>query len=236
MKALIRLKNGDYYASKVFAIKNDKSENDIKYGWSYQYLVLDKKNENLIYQYEYDQDAKYIIRMILVFDTDESDMKFNDKYIGKVNFITNNDLKLINEGRIPKRILSEAKKYTIEYKGEYISIETQRDIDNLISISGNFHDAYIDEIKRNDNNELVVFFDGCWGCSIEMIFSSDVEYKNERAKEDIDPYWFGCSIFFKDNKTIFVDGDYTAGEKLDDFLVFFKANKIKYKIIPYKYE
>ncbi len=43
MKVLIRLGQGKYYASKVFAIINNKIDDKQKAGYSYQYLVFNER-------------------------------------------------------------------------------------------------------------------------------------------------------------------------------------------------
>ena len=233
MKALINHGDGTYHASKVFAIINDKIEDKWKAGYYYRYLVFDENNNKLYFQDEYAHNTKYIKKLLLIYDYDSSDMKLDEKGLGKVNFISKDELdKIINSGEYTNELLDKCKKYITKYDGEYIDIKNKNDIENLMCVSGDFHDGYIKEINRNNEGELVVLFDGLWGCNIEMIFSKDVEYNNGRSIEEGDVWWFSCAMIFKDNKIYFADDEcYTAEDDIKNYSTWFIAEKVKYRII-----
>lgn len=233
MKALIRLRNGKYYASKVFAILNNKIEDKWEAGYSFQYVVFDEKNENLIVQNEYEQNTKHINTLLLIYDTDTSDMELDKNGLGKVSFISDEELNNIIDNNIRPNVINDCKKHIISYEGEYLEIKTARDIENLMCAAGGFHDGYISKIEKKPSGELVVLFDGLWGCSIEMNFASDVEYQNERSIEEGNAWWFGSTMVIDKGIIYFVDEDsYEIGNLLDDYLTWFKSKTIKYRIIP----
>ena len=232
MKALINHGDGSYHASKVFAVVNDKIDNKWDAGYCFRYLVFDENNK-LYFQDKYANIQKNIETLLLIFDNDSSDMTLNENGIGKVNCISNDELEdIINSGNYTNELLEKCKKYITKYNGEYIDIKKENDIENLMCVTGGFHDGYIKEINKNNDGELVVLFDGLWGCNIEMIFSKDVEYKNDRSCDDGNIWWFSSSMIFKDNKIYFADDDcYTAEDNIKEYSTWFIAEKVKYRII-----
>lgn len=235
MKALIRLGKGKYYSSKVFAIINTKIGNEDKGRMASQYLVLNETGDELVLKYKYEQDTKYINLLVLLYDCDTSDMILDDYGLGRVKFITEEELlNTALNNKNDNNLLEKCKNYITKYEGDYIEIKNENDIENLMCVSGNFHDGYIKEIRNNPNGELVVLFDALWGCKIELVFSSDVIYHCGRSIENGDDvYWYGSSIIFDKGLLLFVDKDkYEVGQLLYEDNIWFKSKDIKYKIIP----
>lgn len=234
MKAIIIHKDGTFHASKVFAVLNDKIDDEWEACYYFKYLVLDENNSKLYFQDEYAHGTKYIETLLLIFDYDTIDMTLDSNGLGKVNFISDDELNdIASLGKYSNKLLKECIKYATKYEGEYINISNENDIENLKCVSGNFHDGYIKDINKNEKGELVVLFDGLWGCSIEMIFSKDVEYENKRSFEEGDVWWSSCSMIFKHNKIYFADDDcYSGDDDIRDYSTWFVAEKIRYRIIP----
>lgn len=236
MKVIVKLDNDKYYASKVFAIINNNLDDEYDKGWKYQYLVFDENNQNLVLINEFQENSKYLKMRILILDNDTSDMTLDENRIGKVNFLTDEEInEIINNKITSQEVLNKCKKYITSYNGEYLYIKNESDIKNLMWTSGGFHDGYIEDVKRNEKNELVVLFEGIWGCDIEIIFSPDVIY-HVKETEDLDypdKWWFDSKLLIHDDLIIFVDSyDYNINDNLDNYSNWFKARSMKYKIIP----
>ena len=234
MKAIINSEDNNYYASKVFAIKNDYLNDVYKGGFSYKYLVLNKDYTNLVFVNEYDMKP-HIYTNVLIFDNDMSDMTINDEGVGKVDFISDSEIdSIIQNNTCSQEVLDKCKQYVVAYNGEYIDIKDENDIDNLMRLSQGFHDALINKIGRNENNELIILFDGIWGCKVEMIFSEDVEFQNLSNMDGGDPTWYGSTMLIDEDKFFFVDQEnYSIDKDLYEDATWFKAKNIKYKIIPF---
>lgn len=230
MKAIVRLGNGKYYISKVFGVFNDNLNDDFNKGLRYYYIVFDEEMKSLISKYEYKQNTKYIDPEILICENDTSDMKIDKNNCGKVNFLSDDEMRNILDGKISDAILSKCMKYVDNSEIDYIEIKNNNDIKNFMLVSGNLHDGYIKELSKI-NNKLYVIFDGIWGCKIEIVFEGNIQYQNQREEDNL--WWFGSSMFFDNNEIVLVDDE--GYEKCDDIkqsLTWFKAEKVKYKVIP----
>ena len=156
-------------------------------------------------------------------------MQIDQNDCGKVNFLSDDEINNILNGKISDATLSKCMKYVDNSEIDYIEIKNDNDIENFMIVSGNLHDGYIKEISKI-NNKLHVLFDGIWGCKIEMIFEGNIQYQNSRDEDNL--WWFGSSMFFYNNEIVLVDDDcYKNGDDFKQCLVWFKAKKVKYKVI-----
>ena len=229
MKAIVRLGNGNYYLSKVFGVFNDSFVDSFKKN-QYYYLVFDESMKTLIPKFQYQQNTKYIIPEILIYENDTSDMDMDQNHCGKVKFLSDIEIRNILDGEVRDTVLSKCKKYIDRRKLDYIEIKNTEDIENFMIVSGMLHDGYIKEISEK-GNQLYVLFDDVWGCQIEMVFEGNIRYQNLREEGDV--WWYGSSMVFDHDGIILTDEeDYQVGEDLSRSLTWFKAKKVKYKVIP----
>ena len=213
MKVIIKNSDGTYYASKVFGIINDKNCS----GWHYKYVVFDKKGENLVIRNEY----KKTDHEILTFDADKSDMKLDDNFIGKVNFLSDEEYKKILNNKTTPDIIEKCKKYITHYKDDFIDITSEKDINNVMEVFFGFHDSYVSEIKEK-KEELTVYFHSPWGCDLEIVFIGNTKYDMPWPNYE----FLNASLTLKDAYVALID----YGET-DEALCYFKGNKAKYRII-----
>lgn len=234
MKAIIKLNNGKYYISKIFGIYNDKLNDKQKAGYSFYYIIFNETGTELIKKYEYKQKSLFIIREILICDTNTSYMKLDENDCGKVSFISNEEIeKIKNNQRVSPNTLKQCLKYIDKNKIDYIKIKDENDIKNLMSVSFGFHDADIENLEEK-NNKLYVLFSGIWGCKIQIIFEGNIQYKIETNNE-YSGEWFGATMLLDNNQIILVDDEnYKKDENLENYSNWFKADKIKYIVIPDK--
>lgn len=183
MHALIKQGAGKYYLSPIFGYYKDvKSEDDyqryLENIHSAYYVVLDPEKTHLIKCFEMQPGTKYLILQLLIVDCDRHDWVMAEDGTGGVDFLSREEAdRMIAAGNVPKDIMKKCLEAdrSYEYK-EYPEIYTEKDIQNLDWVSGNFHDGYIAESKLLEDGMLYVKFDDIWGCSIEIWFWGDLEY------------------------------------------------------------
>lgn len=240
MHAIIRMGEGKYYVSSVFGYYNDVESDD-----DYQrylerihtpyYVVFNEDKTKLIKWLNMQPDTKYLIKQVLVIDSDVSGWNVNEEDgTGGVDFLPRELAdRTITEGIVPDDIMRQCKEieksYTYE---EYREIKTQKDIEDFDCATGNFHDACIEEQKILDGGELYLRFTGIWGCKVELWFWDDLEYCTEsRNRENWDSYWSCSSLQLNNGYVYFVDEELEVDEITDEYC-WFKARHMKYHIIP----
>ena len=233
MYAIINTGNGNYYTSAVFGYYED---NPSRFG-SYEeyYIVLDEKKEKLVKKFAYDQSRMpHLFLMVLTTDGDMSGWKIVDKWQGGPEWLSKEDaIRFINNGT-PADILHRCLEYDSKnpYK-EYQTIESEKDIENLMEVSGCFHDAWIKEISPVDDG-IKVLFGGVWGCKIEVTFTGDVSYCTDRRDPEWgDPSWYEATVLLHDGYIYMVDeGDDITVEEINDGLCWFRGRYMMYHVIP----
>lgn len=155
MHAIIRQGTGKYYISSVFGYYNDvKSEDDyqryLERIHTPYYIIFNEEKTKLIKWFNMQPDTKYLINQVLIIDSDKSGWIINEQDgTGGVEFLPRELAdKIILDGIVPDDIMQQCKKieepFTYE---EYREIKTQKDIEDFDWVTGNFHDACIDEKK-----------------------------------------------------------------------------------------
>ena len=238
MYAIIRLGKGEYYISVVFGYycvitATDDHQRYLEGIHNQYYLVLNKEKNKLVKQYIFDKNSKYLEPSVLIVDCDQDNWNVDSEGYGGIDFLT--DISQDNiEDEIPAALLNRCIQIDADYHyNEYPVIKSQADVDNLMSVSGYFHDAYIDKFKEYDDGSVFVTFDGVWGCSIEVWFSGNVSYSiKSRDPEEYDPYWFGSTVLIEDGFVYFVDDDDMEVEDIGDGYCWFKARNMRYHVIP----
>lgn len=241
MHAIIRLGNGKYYTSAVFGYYDnitatDDYERYLESIYSKYYIVLNKEKTTLMKQYVFDRKNRHLSPNILIIDDNHDDnWHLNEAGFGGVDFLPKNDvLKMIENKNISDEVLSKCLYIDSVFQyDKYIDIKNENDIENLMAVSGCFHDARIAKLEESENDSLYVLFDGVWGCSIEIWFEGDVSYNtNSRNPEVCDPYWYGSSVIFQNGYVYFCDEEDMSVDEISNEYCWFKARKMKYHVIP----
>ena len=240
MHAIVRCGRGQWYVSTVFGryckvtateeyqIYQDEVHN-------LYYLVLNEEKNKLVRQYVFDKNSIYLDPSVLIVEGDDSDWIVDEEFHGCVDFLKEYEQENM-EDCIPKEILEKCIQVDSEYHyNEYPEISNQKDIDDLMSAAGGFHDAFIDKLEQKEDGALYVLFDGVWGCTIEMWFSGNVSYSTDsRNQEEDDPYWFSSTMLMEDGYIYFVDQGNMEVAQINNTYCWFKAKKVKYHVIPNK--
>ena len=174
MYAIIREGNGKFYTSMVFGYYKSSNDSDYKNRF---WIVLNKAKTALIKQSVLQQNTEYLIPMVLITDADTNGWNKIGENQESVDFLPTEDLlSMIDGGNVPNELTRKCIELDSAYKFESIrTIGTLNDIRDLDWVSGGFHDAFIADIKQNDDS-LYILFDGTWGCKIEVWFEGDISY------------------------------------------------------------
>lgn len=240
MYAMIRLGNGEFYTSPVFGhydnvTATDDYERYLQQIHSRYYIVLNKEKTSLIKVHVFAPDTKYLILNVLIIDANYDDWQIDDNGFGGVNFLPKEKvLKMLEDHHIPNDILEKCLSMDAAFHyNPYPYIETQTDVDNLMTVSGRFHDARIAKLEKRGDDMLYILFDSVWGCSIEIWFEEDISYCiDSRDSEEQEPYWFGSSVILQDNYIYFVDEEEMSVDKINNNYCWFRARRMKYHVIP----
>lgn len=233
MFAIVREGNGQYYTSMVFGYY-DKGRNSNDYKHRY-WVVLNKEKTALINQATLFPDSKYLSPVVLIVDSDETNWNVDNDKKQSVEFLPTETLfDLIENNALSENLLNQCINLDKDYiYNPYPEIHTEKDIVDLEDwVAGRFHDAYISEIQKFED-ELYVYFKGMWGCDIEVWFSGEVSYDiSSRNPEEYDPYWGDSIVFFHDGFIYLIDDEYATVENARDGWCWFKARHMKYHVIP----
>ena len=233
MQAIIRCGNGEFYCSPLFGFYFNRNSGSNPFD---AYVVcFNKRRDRLVKQLLYDPNKKpYLNLMVLITDNDKTDWTTNDSGYEGVDFLPLNTVsEIINKDIIPEEIVNKCKQLDLhEDFSDFKPVKTKHDIEKLMLITGNFHDAIISTLVRQPDNSLYVLFDGVWGCTVELVFSDDVAYNTDNNSLEFQgPYWFEAFAAVKDEYIYFADVDMENHELSDDDC-WFRAKSMKYRIIP----
>lgn len=240
MHAIIRMGNGEYYISAVFGVYKDTNCKESLVGYTVYYIVFDQKKEKLVRKYLYDQKAlkgKGHLLHLMVLDLDYTRERWNldeDGY-GCVEFLNRKEIENYLAGEtLPDTVLTRCRELDAAYEyREWNNIETEDDIAQLLNVTGWFHDAEIAKLEQRDDGSLFICFEGIWGCHLEMIFEDDVSFCKEYDNMDIyEPYWLGATLLIDGEYKILLDEEDLTPEDISKGYRWFKAKKIRYRVIP----
>lgn len=117
MHAIVRQGKGKYYISAVFGYYSDvKSEDDyqryLERIHTPYYVVFNEEKTKLIKWFNMQPDTKYLVKQVLIIDTDESGWIIDEQDgTGGVEFIPRELAdKIILEGTVPNDIMLQCKK------------------------------------------------------------------------------------------------------------------------------
>lgn len=232
MHAIICQGNGQYYLSAVFGWYLDRDGYD---DYRDYWIVWNPQKKRLIRWPTFRQGNQGMTKQILIVEADRSNWKLNEKGEGCVDFLNKDLLKsFLDQQFQPQDILERCRFIDAGYVYKSIhELKNQQDINNLDWAIGNFHDAYIEEKKLQDDEKLYLKFAGIWGCKLEVWFWGDLEYDtSSRNSEFADPYWFGATIILQDGFVYLIDDEDMTVEEITADYCYFKAHHMKCRIIP----
>ena len=238
--ALICQGKGKYYVSAVFGHYSDITATDdyqhnLESMYESYWIVWDEKQERLIRWPTMVPGTRYLIRQILIVDSDQGNWNVDENGVGCVDFLSRELLdSFLDEEQQPEDILSRCRSMDAGYTyNDTPEIMTAKDIEDLEWVSGCFHDAHIVKEELQEDGTLYLLFDGTWGCKIEAWFWGDLKYDtSSRNPKENDPYWFGSTVILQDGFVYFVDEEDMTVERIGEGYCYFKARHMKYRVIP----
>lgn len=237
MYAIVRNKDGSHYTSVVFGYfckitATDDYKRYLEGVHNRFYVVLNEAKDALIKKYIFPSDNKYLDPQVLIVEANQENWLFEDDTHGCVDFLKGVDF-YAAEPVVDPVLLGQCITMDAMHKySEYVEIKTEKDIENLMWVSGGFHDAFIEKHAQMDDS-VYVLFDGVWGCKIEMWFEGEVAYSVEsRDPEEDDPTWYCSSLLMHDGFFYLVDEENVKVEDIDNTYCWFKSRHIKYHVIP----
>lgn len=237
MYAIVKLGNGKTYTSSVFGYycKINATDDYKQYLESIHnqfYVVLNEEKTALVKKYIYPSSNKYLDPQILIVDANQADWVYEDTKHGCINFLNHVDF-YEDEIKVDDHALGKCVALDAEYiYHEYVEIKTAEDIENLLWVSGGFHDAYIERCEKNEDT-VYVLFDGVWGCKIELWFDGDAHFCiDSRDPEYDDPTWYDSTILMENGYIYLVDEGDMKVEDITDKYCWFSGKRLKYHVIP----
>lgn len=232
MQAIIRQGDGKYYISTVFGYYKDITAKDDyqRYVESIHkpyWIVWDAEHKKLIRWLNMVPNTKYLIPQVLIIDVDTAGWNMDADGVGCVNFLTREFLdSFLDSDTQPEAILEQCHKldraYTYDPEPE---IRTERDVENLMSVSGYFHDARIAEEKILEDGTLYLHFDGTWGCEIDVWFWGELEYcTDSRSQDECNEYWYGSSVILQDGFVLLCGRGWNDRRGNQPFLLLFQGS------------
>lgn len=240
MHAIIRQGDGKNYVSAVFGVYLGSDETDdsgriIQKDDNPYWIVWNAEKTRLIRWFSMVPDTKYLIKQILIVDSDQDNWNTDEDGVGCVDFLSRELLdSILDEEYQPEEILKKCREMDAGYVySDVREIRSPKDISDLEWISGGFHDARIAKEELQDEDTLYLLFDGIWGCKIEVWFSGDLEYDtSSRAPGTDDPYWFGATVIMQDGFVYLADEEDMTVDSITKGDCYIRARQVKYRIIP----
>ena len=229
MYAIIREGDGKFYTSMVFGYYKSSETTDC-IDWFY--VVLNKAKTALVKQCLWRYGPKGINPMVLISDADANGWNKFGENEASVDFLPTEELlSMIDSGTVPNELTQKCIEMDSAYRFESIrTINTVDDIRDLGWVSGGFHDAFIADIKQNDDS-LYILFDGTWGCKIEVWFEGDVSY-DASSRDPEDRNWMRSTVTIDNGFVYLIDDEDVSINDINSSYCWFKARTMKYRVIP----
>ena len=240
MIAKVLTKSNREFCSHIFATFNS--------GWYTKVIVFDEKENKFKLVDMFNKHP--LKRKVFIIDTDCSDWIEKDeiklstftkfKCCKGYEWIINNS-KLINDIRknnlIDNEIREKAKELNSSInKDDWHYIKDQKDIENLMTASFGFHDAYISDIKYlkketyDGQTTVQVLFSNCWESEFLLEFEKDVII-HMVSNDDYDNEIFDSTVFFENGYIYWVDEEIKNASEIQENFTYFKARSLKWKCI-----
>lgn len=238
MYAIVKNEDGTYYTSMVFGYycRITAADDYQKYLQKFHnkfFLVLNEKKDRLIKKYVFPWEKKYLNPQVLITDTDQHDWVLDETYQGCVDFLLGTDF-FADDIELDPSILGKCIAMdSMHTYSEIVEIGTEADVDNLMCVSGGFHDAYIEKCERMGDT-LYLHLGGVWGCEIEMWFEGDVDYciDSHGSFKDDGYAWYASTLLKADGYFYLVDESDMQVEDITDEYCWFRGRRLRYRVIP----
>ena len=223
------------YYSTVFAICPNN--------WNSAVIVFDDEKDEFSFMKIY---SRNLIRNVFIIDC--NDEEFVKERIVKINpfktvkniegytwLVDNRELFLnvIKNKSVDNSYKEKARALNKSIKiSEWMLVQNEQDVKNLMSTAVNFHDGIIDKVVyNNESDSLEITFKGCWNSQITLLFEmqplAHVSFENEFGY-----YVMNSSIFFEDGFIYWVDAyniksvaELTNGKDMN----YFRGRALKWK-------
>lgn len=240
MYAIIKENDGKLYGSKVFGIYRDVEHMDDDFYAEIKncyYIVLDETKKKLIYKSPFAKGTNHIIKLIVVTDFDDSELEQtkNDSMIHKAINV-DGIFDMIKTKNVPDEITKNCIEIDRKYKyTDTVRVKSKKDIDNLMCIAGEFHDGRIESIDFSEKDKVKILFRELWGIDLELIFEGDIGYQIKGLPDPkyYDPYWSCATLIYCNGYYYLFDYHGATIEDIeDDLTVYFKGERLTYRILP----
>ena len=170
--------------------------------------------------------------LVLIVDGDTSDWIAESEEEQAVDFLPADKLlSWVQDGAVPGELLQRCIALDAAYCYEPVrEIGTQKDIEDFLWATGSLHDAFIAGLRREGEN-IRALFDGVWGCRVEIVFEGEAVCHRRRGVHYFDE-WLDCSVALADGFVYLIDCDGVTPDELDEDRDWFRARRMKYRIIP----
>ncbi len=213
--------------------------------FSTRVIVLDEHKENIIVKPMY-QITPSIKRKVFIIDADTEGWQkkkvfFKGKILKKHRLVEGYEwiLDSLKDMKFEEKAILQAKELDKQKDSlEWHYVNNESDIKSLMEAAWNFHDSYITKIQylskvaSNDitTSQLLVVFEGCWECSIELIFE-DIALIHYPLDPQFSLELFEGTILLHNDYVYFVDDKITDVSEIEDCFICFKSRSLKWKMI-----
>ncbi len=223
------------YFSTVFAFCNNS--------WNSAVIVFDDEKDEFSFMKIY---SRNLIRNVFIIDcNDEEFVKGRIVKINPIKTVKNIDgytwlvdnrelfLDIIKNKSVDNSYKEKARALNKSIKiSEWMLVQNEQDVKNLMSTAVGFHDGIIDKvIYNNESDSLEITFKGCWNSQITLLFEmqplAHFSFENEFGY-----YVMNSSIFFEDGFVYWVDAydiksvaELTNGKDMN----YFRGRALKWK-------
>ena len=112
-----------------------------------------------------------------------------------------------------------------------VEVKGATGIENLLEITGYFHDAHIINVERKDPDHLKVFFEPTWGYKLTLFFYGQTSY--DLGADPEYNWWLEASLFFEDGYYCLCDGEDVRHFSIKELNCWFRSRKMAYKLEPW---
>lgn len=243
MHAIIRQGNGKFYVSTVFGYytdirSQDKHQSALERIYNTYYVIWNEDRSALIRQYDMEKDTQYLNPTVLICDIDQDGWILDENGFGGVGFLPRETADAVCDSgvlsdELRRKCLASDDGYAF---WPYPKVISEKDISDLLCVSGHLHDASITSLNFTNDGKLHVLFDSVWGFKIEFWFWGDVEYdlsaKDPQIDEFNDTIWYDASVLAEDGFLYLVDDDVGSPKEISGEVCYFKARHMMYHVIP----
>ncbi len=227
MKAIVKKKDKTWYVSTVFA---DCDDGNHEYDFTRYFVILNEDKTQLTVQRVFEQPHKNLEPVVIPLDNDHTDWVFSDKWHGYYKLMEG--LRFDELALVPPQILKECIRIDAETTyNPYPEIHTRKDVEDLETMIGSFHDSHVKTIEQKEDTIYVVL-DGLWGLELEMWFSGHAGYNLGDEEDRQYYYWQSGDIYEKDGAYYLADTDYLENLEKINKCYWIKGDHVKYHIVP----